>query len=106
MLEWFAEQPAEVKVAIVGMIGAIIVAAIQYWKGKPAPKEHNAEIAGAVIDNRAIEHLAESVEDLTAEVKSSKGAASRMTDQLDRRLEALCHEIARLREELIKSAAG
>lgn len=106
MLEWFAEQPAEVKVAIFAMVTAVIVALIQHWKGKPTDKGKPTEIAGALVDNRALERMAEAVEDLTAEIHSAKGAASRMTDQLDRRLEALGQEIARLREELIKGAAG
>lgn len=106
MLVWFAEQPVEVRVALLGMIGAVAVALIQFWKGKPSDKGKAAEIAGALVDNSAINRLSDAVEDLTKEVQSTKGAASRMTDQLDRRLESLSASIDRLREELIKRPAG
>lgn len=85
MVDGFRSLPAEVQVAIVTMIGAVVVALVQFWKGKPAEKAKTAEIAGALVDNSAINRLADAVEDLTKEVHSSKGAASRMTDQLDRR---------------------
>lgn len=103
MLGWFAEQPAEVQVAVIGMIGAVAVALIQFWKGKPTDRGGKAaEIAGALVDNSAINQLAEAVDDLVSEVKSTKNATSRMTDQLDHRLESLSAAIDRLREEMIK----
>lgn len=104
MLVWFAEQPAEVKVALIGMVGAVVVALIQFWKGKPTDRGKATEIAGALVDNSAINRLAEAVDDLTSELKSTKNATSRMTDQLDHRLESFSAAVDRLREELIKRA--
>jgi Na+/phosphate symporter len=99
MVEWFADQPAEVKVAIVGMIGAVVVAFIQHLKGKPSKPA--AEIAGAIVDNKAIDRLADAVEDLTKELRSIKGATSRMTDQVDRAVKDLGEEVRKVHEEML-----
>lgn len=99
MLEWIAAQPAEVKVAVVALISAVAVAFIQYRRGKPTD---HAEVAGAIIDNKAISRLSESVDHLAVELKSFKGAASRMADQVDDSFKAHGSEVSRLREELIR----
>jgi len=99
MLEWFAEQPAEVKVAVVAMVSAVVVALIQHYRGKPSK---TAEVAGAIVDNSAINKLATAIEGLTEEVHSAKGAASRMADQIDDSLKRHGDQVAQLREEMIR----
>ncbi len=96
MLEWFQNLHTEVQVAIVALFSAITVTILPLLKGRTPPKERQAEIAGAIVDNGAILKLSDAIHRLVDEMESTRESNARNADRIG-------DELTRLREEMIRS---
>ncbi|TIR24044.1 MAG: hypothetical protein E5X34_13400 [Mesorhizobium sp.] len=86
-----------------GLLGVLAAFGLRYGKKTPTPVEHQLEVAGALVDSKAVKQLAEAIEAHTREAGAQRTDAEKSRQLGYRLIEAINHftgEVSDLRQEI------